>query len=482
MEPEEDTIFDENNLDEKDNLADINFEIIETGRWLLKVIGGPNKGAEFAMHASTSYLIGTDPNSCDIVFHDTSVSRQHSRIFVSPEDTLSIEDLNSRNGTLLDGEPLKQKQSLPPNNVVTMGTTSFIVYDRESEMQTIISPFLPSIVKVLQNNEVAVSEAPIPQVMLPPEKKPLDVLPPTHSGNVGRFVFISILFALVAIIGISVTTLFKSDPVVITEQVDYDKVLTKVMTNFNSIKWSYNKTNGRLFLVGHLLSATDKSQLVNNLQGVKFVKSYDDNGVVIDEYVWQDINQLLSNNPIWRGITVQAPSPGHFILAGYLQTRKQAEQLSQFMSENFRYLDLLEKKVVVDEDVLAQVSADLQSLDIRNFAMQLSNGELVLSGGVTANQLADLAKLLTEVRSIPGVRILRNYITELPPEASLINISDKYTVTGYSHTANHNLNVVINGRILSQHDVLDGMIITSINSNTILLEKDGIKYQINYNK
>ncbi len=34
-----------------------------------------------------------------------------------------------------------------------MGTTSFVLYDREGEMQTIISPLLPSIVKVLKDEE-----------------------------------------------------------------------------------------------------------------------------------------------------------------------------------------------------------------------------------------------------------------------------------------------------------------------------------------
>jgi pSer/pThr/pTyr-binding forkhead associated (FHA) protein len=131
-------------------LAVIDFGVIETGRWLLKVIGGPNNGAEFYMQAGNSYVIGTDPHSCDIVFHDTSVSRQHARITVTPEDTLLIEDLKSRNGVLINGVPIEGKETLPPNTIVTLGTTSLVVYDREGEMQTIISPLLPSIVKVLQ--------------------------------------------------------------------------------------------------------------------------------------------------------------------------------------------------------------------------------------------------------------------------------------------------------------------------------------------
>lgn len=485
MEPRQDSIFDENSPAGKDALAEINFELVDTGRWLLKVIGGPNNGAEYAMQASNSYVIGTDPNSCDIVFHDTSVSRQHAKVTVTDEETLFIEDLKSRNGTLLDGESLKGKKQLNPNTLVSMGTTSFIVYDREGEMQTIISPLLPSIVKVLQKEEPKKTEeqealnkkaeaAESAPFELPDKEKP--------AHNIGGLVVITIVTAIAAIVGIGVTTLFRGEPVVVSEQVDYDKALSDVMAPFSSTKWSFNKTTGRLFLVGHLLTQGDRNQLLYNLQGLKFIKGYDDSGVIIDEYVWQDINQLLANNPNWRGITVQAPSPGHFVLLGYLQTRKQAEQLSQYMSENFRYLDLLENKIVVDEDVISQVTSNLQNLGLKNLAVQMSNGELTLSGKVPTNKTAELTKMLDTFKNIPGVRVVKNYVTEMSPEASLVNISDKYTVTGYSHAGNRNLNVVISGRILSKGDQLDGMTITAIKPNAIFLEKDNIKYQIDYSK
>src|SRR6185436_17770917 len=92
--PRRDTIFEDEDAD-LSSLAEIDFGVVETGRWLLKVNGGPNNGAEFYMQPNNSYLIGTDPHSCDIVFHDTSVSRQHARITITPEDELLIEDLKS---------------------------------------------------------------------------------------------------------------------------------------------------------------------------------------------------------------------------------------------------------------------------------------------------------------------------------------------------------------------------------------------------
>src|SRR5262249_2742101 len=155
----------------------------------------------------------------------------------------------------------------------------------------------------------------------------------------------------------------------------------------------------------------------------------------------------------------QATAPGKFVLTGYLQTRKQAEELYQYMSENFRYLDSLERKVVVDEDVIQSATALLMNLGVKNLAVQMSNGELTLTGSLPATQTQKFEEALTDLRKIPGVRLLRNYITELAPEATMVNISDKYAVTGYSDLGRGNISVVINGRILSKGDILDGMTI-----------------------
>ena len=57
-----DTLLGEEN-DDAHVLANIDFGVIEAGRWLLKVIGGPNNGAEFYMQAGNHYVIGTDPHS-----------------------------------------------------------------------------------------------------------------------------------------------------------------------------------------------------------------------------------------------------------------------------------------------------------------------------------------------------------------------------------------------------------------------------------
>jgi predicted component of type VI protein secretion system len=64
---------------------------------------------------SESYLglvVGRHPALCDRVLDDPSVSRRHMRIGMA-EGRAYVEDLNSLNGTLLDGEEVPQFQPVP---------------------------------------------------------------------------------------------------------------------------------------------------------------------------------------------------------------------------------------------------------------------------------------------------------------------------------------------------------------------------------
>lgn len=459
---------------------EINFDLIDTGRWLLKVIAGPNNGAEFSMQPGATYLIGTDPNSCDIVFHDTSVSRQHARLVITEDEKIFIEDLKSRNGTIVDGmSPLKEKVQLNPNIVVSLGTTSFVIYDREGNMQTIISPLLPSIVKVLQREEKT-EEKPAEAPVEAKEAPTTAAVPiPRKEHSLGALILISIITGLFVIVAIGTTTLFKSEPVVAKETAQPDKVIPQILAPYPSLKYSFNKATGRLVLFGHLLTSQDKTQLIYQLEGLPFIKSVDDSGVIIDEYVWQEINQVLSKNKDWRTITVQSPGAGQFVLTGTLQTRKQADQLYEYISNNFPYLDRLEKKVYVEEEIVDQAKIALERGGIPNAQVSYHNGELLIKGGVAAAKQADYTKLLEDFKKIPGVTVVRSQVNPIAPEQAMINISDRYEVTGFSRLGK-NLSVIVNGRIVTKGDVLDGMAIKEVVPGSIYLEKDGVNYRIDF--
>ena len=64
----------------------------------------------------------------------------------------------------------------------------------------------------------------------------------------------------------------------------------------------------------------------------------------------------------------------------------------------------------------------------------------------------------------------------------MLDLSSKYKVMGTSKLGNQNQYVLINGKILSIGDVLDGMTITGISNSEVILIKEGMKFKIDYNQ
>lgn len=489
--PRQDTIFFGEGEDDV-SLANIDFGVIETGRWLLKVIGGPNNGAEFYMQAGNSYVLGTDPHNCDIVFHDNSVSRQHAKITVSPEDTLIIEDLKSRNGVLINGAAIEGHKDLLSNAIVTLGTTSFAVYDREGEMHTIISPLLPSIAKVLLGDgekkenaedfvpvEGAEAQAVKEETALPEIVPEVVEQPQPPKSHFGPYMALTAIIGLFVIAGIGTTTLFRDEPVVMQQNENADALILQTVKPFPAVRWTFNKSNGGLLLLGHTSTLDEKNQLIYNLSMLKFIKYIDDSGIIIDEGVWKEVNSLLANNPEWKGINIHSPAAGQFVLSGELQTRKQADRLTSYLGLNFPYLDLLKSQIVIDEDVINQVQLWLQEGKISDVKTTISNGAVQLSGSIQPEREKELVDIIDKIKQIQGVRIVNNNVEAKTVETGINNLTGHYSITGKSRIGNK-YKVIIQGRILSEGDDLDGMTITQISPNQVNLEKGKDRFRIDY--
>lgn len=457
-------------VEEKEDLSSVNVEAAGEVRWLLKVISGPNSGAEFALQKGSTYILGKDPNLCDIVFQDLSVSRQHARLVVDEENQIFIEDLGSRNGVLINGELITEKHPVTSQDLVALGTTSFLMIDREQIHETIISPAIAAPARI--EEEVAV---PTPAAVAPVEKRDWKemVIPKKHLVLAGFFV-------LALIVGVaSMMALFKTEPVAITVP-DESETIKKAIVGFNDIQFSYNPSNGKIFLVGHVLTSVDKQELMYKVQNLPFVRSIDDN-VVVDELVWENTNALLMTNPNWVGVSVYSPMPGKFVLRGYLDNLEQAQALADYMNLNFPYLDKLENQVVVETNLQTQIASMLVAKGFSGVTFQLSNGEVVLAGRVDQRHSGAFSDTVDQLKTLKGVRMVKNFVIFTSADTSRIDISSQYQVSGYSKKDDQNMFVVINGKILSIGDAIDGMTITAIQPNIVLLEKDGLKFRINYN-
>jgi hypothetical protein len=71
-----------------------------------------------------SFLIGRSP-SCNLTLEDPLVSRHHARIVVA-EESVTISDLGSRNGTLVNGEPLFDDHRLEHNDRIRAGSHEMV--------------------------------------------------------------------------------------------------------------------------------------------------------------------------------------------------------------------------------------------------------------------------------------------------------------------------------------------------------------------
>ncbi len=458
-------------FDGMEDLSSVDIEQSNDGRWLLKVISGPNAGAEFGMHKGATYILGKDPNLSDIVFQDLSVSRQHARLVVDADNTISIEDLNSRNGVLINGQLVSGKTILSSQDLVAVGTTNFLIIDREQIHETIISP--PSILVHKEEEIQPLVETPSAAMAIDKKEWKETIVPIRHLVLAGVFV-------IAVIVGIGATmALFKTEEVVTTTK-DESADIREAIKIFEDIQFSYNPANGKLFLVGHVLTGVDKQELIYKINNIPFITSIDDN-VVIDEYVWQNMNSLLMSNSDWQGVAIYSVAPGKFVLKGYLQTLEQSLSLSDYLNMNFPYLDRLDNQVVIETNLQAQIQSMLTQKGLSGISFQLANGEVVFTGRVDRVENEHFQKMVDQLKALSGIRLVKNFVVSTTADTSRVDISGQYQVSGYSKRDAKSMFVVINGKILSLGDSIDGMAITNILPNMILLEKDGLKFRINYN-
>jgi type III secretion system YscD/HrpQ family protein len=463
--PEEEAV-----IEEKEDLSSVNVQTSDEVRWFLKVISGPNSGAEFALQKGSTYILGKDPNLCDIVFQDLSVSRQHARLIVDNENAIFIEDLGSRNGVLVNGEQIADRHAVASQDLVALGTTSFLMLDREQIHETIISP--PYMQAPKMEEEIPAGSIAAEAVMEKRDWREM-VIPKKHLVLAG-------IFAVGLIGGLAgMLALFNSNPVVIP-LVDHTGDIREALSGFDEVQFSYNPGNGKIFLVGHVLTTIDKQEVLYKIGNLTFIKNVEDN-IVVDELVWENTNALLMTNPNWVGVSIYSPSPGRFVVRGYLQTLDQMQALTDYLNLNFPYLDKLENQVVIETNLETQLQSLLLAKGFNSVTLQLSNGEIVLAGRVDQKHSHTFDEIVDQMKGIKGVRMVKNFVIYTTADTSRIDLSAQYRISGYSKKDDENMFIVINGRILKIGDAIDGMTVTGILPNTVLLEKDGLKFRINYN-
>lgn len=116
-------------------LDGVSVRLVERGLWRpagrsvasaateIAVIGGPDAGRSHPLSAGT-HTVGRA--GADLVIADPTLSRLHLRIEVSPAG-VTVEDLGSENGTLLDGRPIDSPVVVGPGSMLRIGQSTLTV-------------------------------------------------------------------------------------------------------------------------------------------------------------------------------------------------------------------------------------------------------------------------------------------------------------------------------------------------------------------
>jgi type III secretion system YscD/HrpQ family protein len=464
--------------EEDSSLPSFDFEEASPSRWLLKVISGPNSGAEFHLTPNSSYTLGKDPNICDVVFYDLSVSKKHAKITVDENEHVFIEDLGSRNQVLINGDPIEGSQEILSQDLVALGTTSFLMIDRDQVQDTIFAPPLKSILKEeieeKAPEEVTIAASTKSEPSLDKNWKDI-IIPQKH------LIFVGVFALLILTLFTASFSLFKSEEIEVPT-VHEKALVTEALKMFPAVQYSLNEATGKLFLVGHVLTKVEKQELSYMLSTLSFIKSIEDT-IIIDELVWQNMNAVLLTHPNWQAVSIHSPLPGKFVMKGYVQTPEEAEALADYMNITFPYINLLDNEVNVANTLSLQVESMFLQHGFRSIAFNLSGGDLLITGNVDEKRASDFNTALKEIKKLPGILTVKSFVVFLSAHenTSTIDLSKKYTISGYSSGDNDLQFAIINTKVFETGDVLDGMMITAIEPEQVLLEKDGLKFKINYN-
>ncbi len=465
-----DTIFE----DSEDSLS---FNLIDENQFILKVISGPNTGAEFGMDKNKQYVLGKDTRSCDIVFNDLSVSKKHAKITIDGNGNVTIEDLKSKNKTFVNNESVKTSFLIKSSDLVTIGTTVFLVVRADEDLHTIYAE-IPETKKkeVKEVKEKEEIKEPTAKKNQKEEKQSewKDIIIPTNHLLIGGS-FILIAF----VIFLSFFSLFKGKHIEVNKP-NITSNVRHVLKKYDSIEYNFNEYNENLFLAGHILTELDHEELIYSLKQLASINKINDN-IIVDELIWKNVNNILNDNESYKGINIYATSPGKFIMQGYVQNIKQNEDLIEYININFPYADKLENKVVIEQILQLQVEKIIIINKFKGLKFQLNNGDLILTGQYNKEQEKEFEKMTEQMKKLNGIKMVTNLASPGNAVSNKVDISDKYAVSGFAAFDDSNVSVVINGHIVSVGSLVDEMKVIDIQSHIVLLEKDGLGYKINYN-
>jgi Inner membrane component of T3SS, cytoplasmic domain len=143
--------------------------------YTLEIVEGPEAGRQVPLSASEPLEIGREPGVGFELTNDDLVSRRHARLTPTTGGVI-VEDLESRNGTFVNGDEIQTPAYLAPGSQLLIGVTVF-------ELRTAAQAAGATAVRPIPSNLTALRPLPTPQAAVsPPRAAPAAPPAPAPSG------------------------------------------------------------------------------------------------------------------------------------------------------------------------------------------------------------------------------------------------------------------------------------------------------------
>jgi DNA segregation ATPase FtsK/SpoIIIE, S-DNA-T family len=166
----------------------------------LVVVNGLDAGRRFPLVSGTA-VVGRAPG-CDVVLADGTLSRRHAALTLAPDGGLTVDDLESHNGTWIAGEPVVAPVPIERGTPLRLGAL-------ELEVRAVNDHDRPLTFDPLRQTSAAgtipFNRPPRPAPPPPPDGAPLPAAPKTAGGKVPLsligivtpLIFAGVMFAII---------------------------------------------------------------------------------------------------------------------------------------------------------------------------------------------------------------------------------------------------------------------------------------------
>lgn len=90
------------------------------------VKSGPLEGHKYAVKSDAPILIGRSEEANILIGYDQYCSRRHAKIYWS-DNKCYVQDLESTNGTYVNGSKIQGSVELKNNDIISLGSTELVI-------------------------------------------------------------------------------------------------------------------------------------------------------------------------------------------------------------------------------------------------------------------------------------------------------------------------------------------------------------------